>query len=53
MYLFIMTEQEKRLIVDSETHKKLKLRATKKGSTIKAELKEILEKELGVDDINE
>ena len=39
--------------IEPGLHKKLKLRATEKDHYIQEELKEILEKELEVDDTNE
>ncbi len=39
--------------LEENLHKKLKLRATKKGIALKKELTEILKKELEVEDNNE
>ena len=44
-----MTSEKKHLKVDSELHKKLKTRASKKGTYLEDELKEILTKELESD----
>ncbi len=48
-----MSLEKKHLRVDPELHRKLKERAKKKGVFIEFEVKEILEKELEVDDTNE
>jgi len=39
--------------LEENLHKKLKLRATRKGKALRQEIKDILEKELEEDDSNE
>ncbi len=48
-----MVKKVKHLEVEEEIHRKLKVRATKKGKTLKEEVKEILIKELEVENTNE
>lgn len=45
--------EDKRVLIESEMHKRLKIRASRKGKAIKEELKDILLKELEGEESNE